>query len=65
VSPDVNPTLQYRNFTWHSGGLVGVTTFLIIYPEEEAVAAVMTNKGYVQGLDSMAIYTMENIYEFC
>ena len=64
ISPQVNPNLKHRNFVWHSGGLIGATTFLIIYSEEEIVAAVFSNKGYVAGLDNIAIYAAESIYPF-
>lgn len=56
--------IKHRNFVFHSGGLVGTTTMLIIYPEEEIVGVAFTNKGNMIGLDQMVIYTVENIYDF-
>lgn len=65
IPKSVNPNIKYRDFVWHSGGLLGVSTFLIIYPELEIVGAAMSNKGSALNLDNMLINMAENVYQFC
>ena len=50
---------------WHNGGLSGVSTMLVIYPQEEVVGVALTNKGSVPYMDQMVAHTMDNIYDFC
>lgn len=49
---------------WHSGGLWGVSTHLVIHPEEEIVGVVLTNKGFVEGLQGILANTLHSVYEF-
>ena len=48
---------------YYIGGLEGVATMLILYPDEEMVGVAMTNKGGGQNLAPMVMYTAENIYD--
>ena len=43
------------HYVWHSGGLFGMTSLLQIFPEQEIVVSVLTNKGNLSGLNDLAI----------
>ena len=64
LSPEVAPTIKHRHIVWHSGGQVGVSVIMILYPTEEMVGVALTNKGYVPGLDNLVFNAAELIYEF-
>lgn len=43
------------HYVWHSGGQPGLASLLAIFPEQEIVVSLLTNKGYVKGLNDLAI----------
>lgn len=53
--------LQHAHWVEHSGGLIGASSLLVIYPEEEIVAVTLTNKGRIGGLHQMVLHAVENI----
>lgn len=57
-----NDQLKHQHIVWHAGGLLGATTMLFIYPDEEIVGVALSNKGGVNGLDQMIAYTVENVF---
>ncbi|KAH9526580.1 hypothetical protein DERF_000655 [Dermatophagoides farinae] len=59
-----NSILQYKDYIWHSGGLTGTSTMLMIQPKSEFVGIAMTNEGNTLGLDTMIAYMIENVAEF-
>lgn len=62
VSDKGNDQLKHQHILWHSGHLLGVSTMLFIYPDEEIVAVALTNKGDIHVLEQMITYTVENVY---
>lgn len=59
-----NPGLRYGNtggIVAHSGGLLGSTAFLMIYPKEEIVAIMLSNKGQLHEQEKMVVYALENM----
>ncbi len=55
---------RHKHFRWHNGGLMGTSTYLAVYPEEEAVVVALTNRGEAQpALMQATMQTMENVYE--
>ncbi|OTF78767.1 hypothetical protein BLA29_003958 [Euroglyphus maynei] len=64
LTNSANANLRYKDYIWHSGGLMGTTTMLMIQPQSELVGVVLTNEGSTIGLDSMIIYLVENVAKF-
>lgn len=38
---------EIKSFVWHNGGLLGVSTILVIVPEQEIIVALISNLGNV------------------
>lgn len=56
---------KHHNIRWHNGGLLGATTFFVIYLEEEVVGVAFTNKSEAQGgLMIATMQAVENVYDF-
>lgn len=64
VPESVNGALKHRDAVWHAGGLLGASTFLVVYPREEIVAVTMVNKGMIPGLELLAVSIVEIMADF-
>ncbi|CAG2174528.1 unnamed protein product [Oppiella nova] len=61
--PDDLP-YPYKTLIWHNGGMSGVSTHLTIFPKENLVGLVFTNRGEVQYLDHLIKYVAQNFQPF-
>ena len=57
----INAHLKYGHYMYHYGFLFGNSALISIYPDEEVVAVVLTNKGYVDRLGSIVTHAVENV----
>ncbi len=48
-------TPPIKTIIWHSGGISGVSTFLMIFPEQNFVVSVLSNVGSAVQLDLLAV----------
>jgi hypothetical protein len=53
-------TPPIKSFIWHGGNLLGLTTYLMIFPEQNFVVSLLANIGYPLGLDLVAISIAKN-----
>ncbi len=53
-------TPPIKKIIWHSGGITGVTTILMIFPEQNFVVSVLSNLGSASDIDSLAIQIARN-----
>jgi hypothetical protein len=49
-----------RTIIWHAGGMMGATTYLMIFPEPNLVVSVLSNIGDADGLDLLAVRIARN-----
>ncbi|CAG2111250.1 unnamed protein product [Medioppia subpectinata] len=61
--PDTDP-YPYRTLMWHSGGILGTTTMLTLFPDQNIVGVAFTNKGYVLDLDQIILNVAKNFKQF-
>ncbi|CAG2116897.1 unnamed protein product [Medioppia subpectinata] len=61
--PDTDP-YPYRTLMWHSGGILGSTTMLTLFPDQNIVGVAFTNKGYVLDLDQIILNVAKNFKQF-
>ena len=54
----------YKTLIWHSGGLLGTTTMLFIFPDQDIVGVGFTNKGFVAGLDQIVLLIAQSFKQF-
>ncbi len=54
----------YKKLIWHSGGLLGTSTILFVFPEQNIIGVAFANKGYVIGLDQLILYVAKNLEPF-
>lgn len=62
--PGANPGCKNGNkggIVAHSGGLLGAAAFLMIYPQEEIVGVMLSNKGQVSEQERIIVYAVENL----
>lgn len=57
-----NTNGTFSKLAWHGGGLLGTTTMVTIFPEQEIVGVVLVNKGGVSELQDIVFHVAENIY---
>lgn len=57
-----NNQLKHKHIVWHAGSLIGASSMIFIYPDEEIVGVGLTNKGGIHQIDQMITYTVENAY---
>ena len=57
-------TAHHRRIIGHSGGLDGVSSIFLIYPKEEVVGVVLTNKGNILTLAQLIAQAVENLADF-
>ena len=43
------------HYVWHTGGLIGLSSLLAVFPEQEIVVSILANKGYLLSLNDLAI----------
>jgi len=55
------PKMRYQHFVWHAGSLLGSTSLLVLYPDEEIVSVALTNKGGLYVIDQMVLNAVENV----
>jgi len=53
-------TPPIKKIVWHSGALTGVTTYLMIFPEQNFVVSVLSNVGIAEELDLLTIKIARN-----
>ena len=56
--------ITHPRYVSHSGGAMGLITWMNVYPEEEIVAVVLTNKGWVGGQNELLAYAVETLGHF-
>ncbi|CAG2102334.1 unnamed protein product [Medioppia subpectinata] len=54
----------YRTQIWHAGGLLGTSTMLILFPNQNIVGVAFANKGWTVGLDQLILSVAKNFEEF-
>ena len=56
--------VKHRDVTYHSGGLAGSSTMFFLYPDLEAVAVALCNKGHLASpLIQMIVRMVENVFD--
>ncbi|KAH9403692.1 hypothetical protein TYRP_014879 [Tyrophagus putrescentiae] len=56
------PNQVSRTVIFHSGGIMGLTSQLTIFPEEEMVGVTFINKGVILEGEQMVLYAAANLY---
>lgn len=56
------PLLLISTLPITTGALIGATSMLAVYPDEEMVATVLTNKGSFSEMDKLILHITENVY---
>jgi hypothetical protein len=45
----------YNTLIWHSGGLLGTSTILLIFPDYDIIGVAFANKGFVLESDQLIL----------
>jgi len=56
--------ISHKRYVSHSGGAMGLITWMSVYPDEEIVAVILTNKGWLGRQNEVLAYAVENLAHF-